>query len=154
MRGQLSIFKNNYHINNLWRGCSHLSKFNIRLYNYMHLRGNDMKSLHKLGFQSAEGCFSRIVTTYANLFKNISIYVSSSQFSDAFRGSSSDRETLSLGWALIRCNINPLLYNINNNNNHLEESFNDMSNITHVNNSNLKNNEYVVYKDLILENNK
>lgn len=107
MRGQLTVYKNKPHINTLWRNCTALTNFGARL---MRLRNHYAKhkevSLWSWGFQSAEGCISKVVTDT----KSISFYVSASQFSDAYKATLRDRESFSLGWSLNRCFLQPFLY--------------------------------------------
>ena len=67
MRGQLTIHKNNEYVNNVWRGCHHLSYLSQRL-----------RSFHNTGykvweFQSAEGCYSSVVGMYPNGFTILNI---------------------------------------------------------------------------------
>lgn len=57
MRGQLTIHKNNDYVNNLWRGCSHLSNLSDRLLSFSN------SGMRQWNFQSAEGCYSAVVGT-------------------------------------------------------------------------------------------
>lgn len=53
LRGQFTFHRNSEKINNLWRGCTHLSKMDERF--------QKVASGRKLQFESAEGCYSHVV---------------------------------------------------------------------------------------------
>lgn len=55
MRGQLAIHKNTEYVNNIWRGCHHLSHLTERFKSF---RDSGFKVWK---FQSAEGCYSSVV---------------------------------------------------------------------------------------------
>ena len=62
MRGQLTIHKNNDYVNNLWRGCSHLSNLSDRLLSFSN------SGMRQWNFQSAEGCYSAVVGTVCLIY--------------------------------------------------------------------------------------
>jgi len=99
IRGQLSIHRNDPFINNLWRSCSHLSRYGDRLKQYYQ---SDFK---KWRFFSAEGCYSRVVADHPD----VSLLISSTQISDAMNLGVADRESFFLGNSLFRCYKEPLL---------------------------------------------
>ena len=94
LRGQLTILKNNQYINSLWKECEHLYNFGQRL-----LKISSDAKLSKWKLQSAEGCFSKVVIDN----NNVSVYIASGQFSDAYRGDLNEKETLLIGDSLVRC---------------------------------------------------
>jgi hypothetical protein len=93
MRGQLTVHKNNHHINRLWQGCSHLSKFNTRLRDYRH---GKYEQWH---FMSAEGCYSRVVADTPG----IAFLSMANQLSDASGAPPDRKESILVGNALVRC---------------------------------------------------
>ena len=97
MRGQLTIMRNRPDINTLWKHCEHLSNFNDRLVRYFSPPPNPFRG--RWEFQSAEGCFSRIVADHPN----VSIYVAAGQHSDAYNAPVSEKESFTLGHAVLRC---------------------------------------------------
>ena len=101
MRGQLTIHRNNEYVNNLWRSCPHLSKFGSRL--IRSYRPGQIPAIQQWQFQSAEGCYSRVIADNSN----VSVYVAVGQVSDAFGAPLMEKESLSLGWALMRCYLHP-----------------------------------------------
>lgn len=108
MRGQLTIFRNTYFINNLWRQCSHLSSIITRMSRFFKSeRKMDTKS-KGWRFQSAEGCISKIVTDQSNL----TIYVGSTQISDAFHAQLGEKESMIIGSSLMRCYKAPIDFSL------------------------------------------
>jgi len=99
IRGQLSIHRNDPFINNLWRSCTHLSRYGDRLKQYY------MSDFKKWRFFSAEGCYSRVVADHPD----VSLLVSASQISDAMNVGIADKESFFLGSSLFRCHKGPLL---------------------------------------------
>eukprot|EP01041_Mallomonas_annulata_P010400 gene10400-21685_t len=104
-------------------------------------------------FQSAEGCYSKVIANE----KNVSVYISASQFSDAYYASSKDKESFALGWILTRCFQRPLLllqhgnnYDNNNNKDINKDKDDDNNNEIQNNNEDL-NSKLNMFKDLILE---
>lgn len=55
-------------------------------------------------FQSAEGCISKVVTDQSN----ITIYVGSTQISDAFHAAIAEKESMIIGSSLVRCYKSPI----------------------------------------------
>lgn len=93
MRGQLTIHKNNPVVNSIWKYCPHLSSLGARVQRYLD-SGNKTWT-----FQSAEGCYSKAVSSY----RNISFYVSNTQMTDAFSAPLHEKETIMVGASLLRC---------------------------------------------------
>jgi len=104
MRGQLTVFRNSDYINTLWRHCDHFTELNKRIERY--LLSPEQPSSRSKGWplQSAEGCISRVVTGQ----NNISIRLGTTQISDAFHAPSSERESIFMGGAVMRCYQGPL----------------------------------------------
>lgn len=100
MRGQLTIHRNDPFINNLWRSCEHLSQLNDRLWSSQSTGENAAKGWR---FESAEGCYSRVVATHAN----VSVLVGNTQISDAFNAPLDQKESFLLGSVLVRCYDGP-----------------------------------------------
>jgi len=92
-RGQLTIHRNDPYINNLWRSCSHLSQINKRLASFV------AKGSKGWNFESAEGCYSRVVADH----ENVSVLVGSTQISDAFSAPLNEKESFLLGNSVMRC---------------------------------------------------
>ena len=63
MRGQLTIHRNDPFINNLWMECDHLSGIAGRLRKFKE------SGFKEWSFQSAEGCYSKVVYTHPNVSK-------------------------------------------------------------------------------------
>lgn len=93
MRGQLTIHRNDPYINNLWRSCSHLSQINKRLKAFLE------KGSTGWNFESAEGCYSRVISEH----ENVSVLIGSTQISDAFNAPLYERESFMLGNSILRC---------------------------------------------------
>jgi hypothetical protein len=104
MRGQLTIFRNDYFINNLWRQCPYFSLITTRMKTFFQSKQRPESRTKGWRFQSAEGCISKIVTDQQNL----TIYVASTQISDAFHASLTEKESVILGSILMRCYQQPL----------------------------------------------
>jgi hypothetical protein len=100
MRGQLTIYRNTHQINRLWRECMHLRDFNRRLRDFA------KSGYAEWGFQSAEGCFSRVVLDTPGL-RFLSM---PNQLSDAYGAQPKDKESLLVGTALARCYVNQMLH--------------------------------------------
>lgn len=95
MRGQLTIHKNSAAVNNVWRGCGYLSHIGSGLAEYTRT--------NKWAFQSAEGCYSRVVVD-----SDLKVLVAPALSSEAFRGSDHQKEALLVGSRLVRCYEHPL----------------------------------------------
>lgn len=102
MRGQLTIHRNDPYINNLWRSCLHLSNIGERLNSYAD------RNYDHWNFQSAEGCYSRVVIDHK---KNVSVIVGATQISEAFHDDLREKESFFLGNALLRCYTQPARLN-------------------------------------------
>lgn len=102
MRGQLTINRNDPYINNLWRSCLHLSNIQERL------RAFANRKYDHWNFQSAEGCYSRVVADHKN---NVSVLVGATQVSDATHDELRAKESFYLGNALLRCYTQPAKLN-------------------------------------------
>lgn len=104
MRGQLTIFRNDPFINQLWRQCPHFPTIISRMDTFFRSEPN-MKARSKgWRFQSAEGCISKIVTDQTNL----TIYVAATQISDAFHAPLREKESIIIGSSLMRCYKTPV----------------------------------------------
>ena len=101
MRGQFTLHKNNERVRNLWKKCRYLSHVGERMEAFF------VQKQH-WDFQSAEGCYSKVVADEVNL----SVLYLPVQFSDAFPGSLDEKETLLLGSSLLRCYEAPVNANI------------------------------------------
>ena len=99
MRGQMTINRNSKYVNNLWRNCSHLSNIGQRVWDYFY--GSNQ---HKWAFQSAEGCYSRVVMSTNDL----KILITTNQATDAYRASLIDRESFVIGGSILKCYEQPL----------------------------------------------
>jgi hypothetical protein len=97
MRGQMTVHKNKLSVNSLWKECAYLSHIGTRMENYFVEGGN-------WRFQSAEGCYSKVVADNPN----ISVLYAPIQFSDAFAGSIDQKETILIGGSLLRCYEYPI----------------------------------------------
>lgn len=102
MRGQLTIHKNNAVATNLFKGCAHFTEFKHLLTEYLR-SGN--RSWH---FESAEGCYSRVVADAMLNDKQVKVYFGATQATDAYGAPFTDRETILLNNNLIRCYTKPL----------------------------------------------
>jgi hypothetical protein len=113
MRGQLTIHKNTHIPTNiLWRGCEHFTNFGTHLVEYL---ASDNKTW---GFESAEGCYSKVVSDaimnkhpYIPRAANkhsVSVYFAATQATDAFGAPFTDRESVLLNKHLMRCYTQPL----------------------------------------------
>jgi len=98
MRGQLTIHRNDPYINNLWRSCLHLSNLRERLHSFVE------RNYEHWNFQSAEGCYSRVVADHKN---NVSVLIGATQISEAFNAELREKESYFLGNALLRCYTQP-----------------------------------------------
>jgi hypothetical protein len=103
MRGQLSIFKNNNITRNLWRKCYDLEHIGKRLNDFF-THSDPTKRMAGWHFESAEGCISRVVA----MEKGLLSWSTSALISDAFRAPTSDKETLIIGAATLRCYEKPI----------------------------------------------
>ena len=72
-RGQMTVHKNNPHVNNIWRSCRPLSQISRRLNQYY------ASSYSKWHLESAEGCYSKSIA----LSPNLKVYYAANQMSDA-----------------------------------------------------------------------
>jgi hypothetical protein len=105
LRGQLTIFQNNYFLNNLWRQCPYFAAITTRMNIFFQSKYQRSESRTKgWRFQSAEGCISKIITDQQNL----TIYVAGTQISDAFHASLVEKESIIMGSKLMRCYQQPL----------------------------------------------
>ena len=102
MRGQLTIHRNDPYINNLWRSCLHLSNIGERLNSFAD------RNYDHWNFQSAEGCYSRVVVDHK---KNVSVIVGATQITEAFHDDLREKESFYLGNALLRCYTQPARLN-------------------------------------------
>lgn len=98
MRGQLTLHRNTREINELWKGCHHFTHLHERLDRF------NETQFENWDFESAEGCYSKVV--YDN--KQISFLVSASQISDAYAMHPHDKEFFILSNQLMRCYSSPL----------------------------------------------
>jgi hypothetical protein len=98
LRGQLVIHRNRPDINLLWRKCDHFTSIYNRSIAY-----EDMGSL-KWSFVSVEGCYSYAVLRQSN----VSVFISTSQLSDAFSVRIDFRESYMLGKSVVQCNNLPI----------------------------------------------
>lgn len=118
LRGQLTIFRNEHFINNLWRKCTYFTTILKRMEIFYQ---SDFKKNSKTkgwNFQSAEGCISKIATEQ----KNLTIYVASNQITDAFHAPLPEKESFFLGTSLIRCYISPIDFKALNSTNYLRST--------------------------------
>ena len=54
LRGQLTVHRNTPYVNNIWRGCTHLSDISSRLFQFSD------SGYRRWGFESSEGCYSAV----------------------------------------------------------------------------------------------
>jgi hypothetical protein len=93
MRGQLTIHKNQAHVNNIWKNCIHYHNITNRLLEF------DRHGRITWPFESAEGCYSHAVIRKSNT----TVLIVTSQFSDAYSGRLELRESMLVGKALVQC---------------------------------------------------
>jgi hypothetical protein len=105
LRGQLTLFRNSFVTNNLWRRCRPLSNMSTRILNYQtHPSKRKSGRLNGWSFQSAEGCISKA----AYKTKGIRVISPTVLASDAFHADFKERESLILGSTAMRCYREPL----------------------------------------------
>lgn len=92
MRGQLTIHKNTAEVRELWKGCDYLSHIGTRMEAFFEQK-------KPWAFQSAEGCYSKVVVDHTEL----SVLYVPVQFSDAFAAPMNQKDTILLGSSLLRC---------------------------------------------------
>jgi len=97
LRGQLTVHRNDPHVNTLWKRCHHLSRLRERLQAFADV-GHE-----KWALQSAEGCYSKAVVD-----SNATVLVSPAQLSDAYEAPTTQRETVRVGDAFVSCYHAPL----------------------------------------------
>lgn len=95
----------------LWQKCSQLRHLTKRLSQFERQRylnegrgGGGGGRTKGWRFESAEGCFSRVVADEPN----VTVLVKALQISDAFRAPPSEKTSLLLGSTLMRCYLRPL----------------------------------------------
>ncbi len=104
MRGQLTIFRNTEKINNLWKKCRDLLHIGRRLKTF-YGRNDSSKRLDGWRFESAEGCISRVIA-HEKSIKAISV---SNLLTDAFSANFSEKRSLMVSGAVLRCYEHPLV---------------------------------------------
>ena len=93
-RGQMTVHKNNPHVNNIWRSCRPLSQISRRLDQYY------ASSYSKWHLESAEGCYSKSIA----LSSNLKVYFAANQMSDALPTyHASSKEMILFSDKLVRC---------------------------------------------------
>ncbi|CAM9638855.1 unnamed protein product, partial [Phaeothamnion confervicola] len=68
LRGQLTVHRNEHHINNVWRKCPHLTSYDKRV--------EAWGKGERFSWQSAEGCYSRAVASDRSLNIKYAVKVS------------------------------------------------------------------------------
>lgn len=101
MRGQFTILRNSKITTDLWQHCTHLSKVGARLERFMSSIKSGKRSWR---FQSAEGCFSKVVATA----RNVSVLFIANQVTDAVGAAVNRKEMIWTGDSVLRCYENPL----------------------------------------------
>ena len=93
-RGQMTVHKNNPHVNNIWRSCRPLSQISRRLDQYY------ASSYSKWHLESAEGCYSKSIA----LSPNLKVSYAANQMSDALPTYyASSKEMILFSDKLVRC---------------------------------------------------
>lgn len=103
MRGQLTIFRNNNQMNNLWRKCKDLAHIATRLKAFSD-HHDETKRMKGWRFESAEGCISKVVADE----RGIRSIATTNLLSDAFKAPVVEKETIMLNSVALRCYGMPL----------------------------------------------
>ncbi|CAM9567665.1 unnamed protein product, partial [Laminaria digitata] len=93
LRGQLTIHKNEFKVNRVWRGCSHLINYSDRL--------EAFRVNRSLPLESAEGCYSRAVALDTSLKIKFTVKALSDVDEEGESGSKRGREVIIDGHGLV-----------------------------------------------------